>query len=147
MKLLHISIFVFSLFATALSAQVQPKKIVLKKVEFFSGTRGYQEAVTIESRTMHVTQGGATPRDEQMKVSASDWKIFKNIIQQIDLKKINQIKSPSNASTVDAARISHFTITTSKGKFESASFDNYNAAEVLMPLVKKTVTIAKLRNR
>ena len=145
MKLLHIKIFIFSLFSTTLLAQVQPKKVMLKKVEFFSGTRGYQEAVTIDNKTIHVTQGGATPRDEQTKLSRTDWKVFKNIIQQINLKKIDQLKAPSNASAVDAARISHFTITTSKGKFESTAFDNYNAPNELMPLIKKTVALAKLK--
>lgn len=147
MKKLHIKLILLFLFFATFStfAQVQKKKVMLKKIEFVSATRGYQESVVIDRNRMEVKQSGDIPRDEKIKVSNADWKVFCNIMQQIDLKKISKLKAPSVQSHVDAACASHFTITTSKGKYDSVGFDNYNAPNELMPLVKKVVASAKLR--
>ena len=138
-------ILLFLFFATFSSfAQVQNRKVLLKKIEFVSATRGYQESVVINKNSILVKQSGAAPRDEKLKISNADWKIFRNIVQQIDVKKMSNLKAPSTQSHVDAARASHFSITTSKGKFDSVGFDNYDAPNELMSLVKKVVATAKL---
>ena len=146
MKKLHIKLILLFLFFATFSvfAQVQKKKVMLKKIEFVSATRGYQESVVVGKNSMQIKQSGATPRDEKVKISNADWKVFCNIVQQMDLKKMDKLKAPSTQSHVDAARASHFSITTSKGKFDSVGFDNYDAPNELMPLVKKVVASAKL---
>ncbi len=147
MKKLHIKLILLFLFFATFStfAQVQKKKVMLKKIEFVSATRGYQESVVIEKKTMEIKQSGATPRDEKVKIRNADWKVFCNIVQQVDLKKMDKLKAPSEKSHVDAARASHFSITTSKGKFDSVGFDNYDAPNELMPLLKRLVASAKLK--
>ena len=141
MKLLRLNFTIYFIILLTFStfAQVQVKKVMLKKIEFFSGTRGFQETVVMDKNSVDVIQSGISPKEEHTKLSKKDWQIFKNIVQQIDLKKINQLKAPSKGNQSDAGCASHFTITTSKGKYESVVFDNYNAPNELKPLVKKMI--------
>jgi hypothetical protein len=138
------SLFIFLLTTTAFT-QVQVKKIVLKKIEFYSATRGYQELFVIDKNSMDIKQTGARPREEHLKISKKDWQIFKNIVQQIDLKKIDKLKAPSSNNQRDAGHASHFTITTAKGKYESVTFDNYDAPNELKPLLKKMLVCTQMK--
>jgi heat shock protein HslJ len=137
-------IFIFLLTITAF-AQVQVKKVNLKKIEFSSQTRGYQELIGIDKNSMDIKQTGTTSREEHLKLSKKDWQIFKNIVQQIDLRKIDKLNPPSKGNLSDAGHASHFTITTSKGRYESIVFDNYNAPNELKPLLKKMLLCAKIK--
>jgi hypothetical protein len=67
-------IFIFLLTITAF-AQVQVKKVNLKKIEFSSQTRGYQELIGIDKNSMDIKQTGTTSREEHLKKTGKYLKI------------------------------------------------------------------------
>jgi hypothetical protein len=128
----------------AISAQVQPKKIGLQKIEFLSVTRGYQESITVKKNKVTLKKSGIETLEKDFKIKPKDFQQLRYIVQQIDLKKINTLVAPSDNSKTDAAHQSHFTFYTHKGKYDSSVFDNYNSPKELQPLMQKIKNLCKL---
>ncbi len=142
------TIVIFSLLMSILSFSACAQKAKLSKssdlkcIACTAGTRGYQEEIKVEKNkiTVHKVVRGV-PEDKVVSITKAEWAAYEKLVKSIKLAEMSNLKAPSNASHYDGALACTIAIETSKGKFESVSFDKGNPPAELKSLMAK---IAKL---
>jgi hypothetical protein len=109
----------------------------IRKIEYTTLTRGYQKHVVIspDSITTKV-EGRGEDQSQKRALTKGEWSMLIDCLKNVKLAEIPDLKSPSMKRAYDGALHSTLTLTTKDKKVLSHSFDNEDANEKLLPLMK-----------
>jgi hypothetical protein len=109
------------------------------QIELSKISRGYQEDVRITPDSVHILMDDNTgqPRvRHSRKLEPQEWTRLVQSLDNVQLKSIPSLPSPTMNRAVDAARHSTLTVSTSDGRSYPHGFDDEEPHETLQPLLK-----------
>ncbi len=122
------------------------KHDAIAQIEWSKVSRGYEESTRITSDSVNVIaidrKGTGKNLNFGRKTNPQEWAELVSLVQQVSLKDISKLASPTMDRASDAALHSTITIRDASGKEYSHGFDNDNPNEALKPLIK---AISKIR--
>jgi len=104
-------------------------------------TRGNSVIIKVDSKKLTFTNFEG---EKTLVISDKNWKEIQNILKNIDLNSIKDLKAPSTKSHTDAALIASLKITEADKVYESSTFDHGNPPNELKELVDKLFELAQL---
>lgn len=110
-------------------------------IEYNAMSRGYYRTIVVKNEAVTVTmqrKGEA----KTTKLSADDLKTIADMVKDIDLEGIPDLKSPTEARFYDGAPIANLKITRNGEVYESQSFDHGQPPAPLKKLVEKLLSYA-----
>ena len=129
MKQLVNILFILMFCITFAQAQTKAKtsstsKPVLKTLTCSAGTRGYQEEIIINEKTVsiHRNERGVS-RDTSFSITKKDWQSLCSSVSKMSMSKISTYKAPTNLSATDAALSQQIKIETNKATYSVPGFD------------------------
>lgn len=109
----------------------------VKQVEYTTLTRGYQKHITISPDSIAVTvEGREENKSYKRALSKDEWRMLMDCLKKVKLAEVPELKSPTVKRTYDGARHSTLTLITDDTTALTHSFDNEDANEKLLPLMK-----------
>ena len=109
----------------------------VKKVEYTTLTRGYQKHIIISPDSLTITvEGREENKSYKRALSKDEWRTLTDCLKKVKLSEVPALKSPTMKRTYDGARHSTLTLITSDTTPLTHSFDNEDANEKLLPLMK-----------
>jgi hypothetical protein len=118
----------------------------IRTIEFSKTSRGYEAHTRIGSDSLHVwienRIAGKPPVQHSRKLEPGEWTALVNTLEDVDIKEIPSLPSPSMKRIQDAALHSTLTITLDDGHQFAHSFDNENPHSMLKPLLESIQKIA-----
>lgn len=82
--------------------------------------------------------------DKKIKsCSKKEWSTIQSELDNIDVKKIKELKAPSDNKNVDRSLHAMLTITFSSQEYTSVPFDHGNPPEQLVPLLNTILSLAE----
>lgn len=140
------SIFFFSILTTNCQNKPAVKNhddLIITKIEFSTGTRGYQKNVFISADSViEVTEGRESKQPVKKKIEQNEWTGLIGIASELSLSEIEKLPSPTSRRAFDGAKHSSIVITTKDGKSYTHAFDDEQPHKKLQPLMK---AISKLK--
>jgi hypothetical protein len=130
------SILFSSILLASCIAMSQNQEHIIR-IEFSSLTRGYQEhvAFTRDSMKYSRVQAGRPKVAEARVFKKSEWEDLIKVAQKINLKEIQELKSPTMKRSFDGAKHSTITIITDSNQSYSHLFDDENPHAKLKALM------------
>jgi hypothetical protein len=121
---------------TLLEVRCQAPNTV-KQVEYTTLTRGYHKHITISPDSIAVTvEGREENKSFSRALSKDEWRMLMDCLKKVKLSEVPELKSPTSKRTYDGARHSTLTLITNGTTALTHSFDNEDANEKLLPLMK-----------
>lgn len=109
----------------------------VKQVEYTTLTRGYQKHIIISQDSIAVTvEGREENKSCKRALSKDEWRTLMDCLKKVKLSEIPELKSPTMKRTYDGARHSTLTLITNETTPLTHAFDNEEANEKLLPLMK-----------
>lgn len=113
----------------------------VSRIEFNSGTRTFrQQIILTRDSVVTIEENFRTdlkPQISRRSMNAKEWNSLLESLKGISLEDIDDLKSPTDKRTYDAAAHGSLILTDPAGKSFSHGFDDDNAHQRLQPLVKK----------
>jgi len=108
------------------------------RIEFSSVSRGYQELVSITADSIKISksQFGHPAVSKTQVFTNEEWTDVLKSLQNVALKEVNALESPTMKRAYDGARHSTITITTNSSQSYSHTFDDENPHQKLTPLMR-----------
>ncbi len=132
----------FTILLLTLLVSCGTQKIV--SYEYSATTRGYKKLITVEEDSTTVTISTySDTKTEVFKTSPEFWQSIEAASEDIDLKKIADLPSPTNRRQTDAAMFSKIKFITADSTFTSSTFDNGQPPAMLKTVVDSLVNMAK----
>lgn len=122
----------------------------VKRVEFRKFTRGYDENISITPDSLHVwidNSRAGKPESYSRVVTKEEWIGLLSLIQELPLKEIPSLPSPTMQRASDGAMHSTITIHAGDGQSYAHGFDNYDPHPDLHPLLDKIREISGTKGR
>ncbi|MFD1002018.1 hypothetical protein ACFQ21_22020 [Ohtaekwangia kribbensis] len=117
----------------------------VKQVEYTTLTRGYQKHIIISPDSLTITvEGREENKSTARALSKDEWRRLMDCLKKVKLSEIPELKSPTMKRTYDGARHSTLTLITNETTSVTHSFDNEDANEKLLPLMKAILKIEGL---
>jgi hypothetical protein len=137
MKNILIPIFMVFAFGTASKCQQDP---AIREIELSKVSRGYAEHIRINPDSLHVLtenrKGNNPPESYSRKITKEEWTALIKIIQDIPLKDIPALTSPTMKRASDGAMHATITVYTTDEKSYSHGYDDEDPHKALQPLRK-----------
>ena len=80
---------------------------------------------------------------ETKKCSKKEWSIIQSELERINLKKMKELKAPSNKKNFDGALHARVIVVFPSQTFTSVNFDHGNPPEQIAPLVNTMLSLAE----
>ncbi len=128
------------------SSKLKSKPVDLITIEYKAITRGVEKSVVIskgESLTTDSYGGGEEVKGGR-SVNDSEWKLLQDEVNIIDLTTLQNITPPSTKHQFDGALAAYIKIITSKGTYQTATFDHGNPPAELKPLIEAIINLSRL---
>lgn len=139
-------ISIFSIIAANDGYAQKPENI--QRIEFNSGARSFRQQVILTPDSVLSIEEDFRKNDRPVvkfaKMTSSDWNALTKALEGVELSTIDQLKSPTDKRTYDAAAHGSIIITLRGNKTYTHGFDDKTPHEKLMPLMK---AILHIRNR
>lgn len=137
-------IYLFSICIFCTVAQCQTAGAI-SKIEFTTLTRGYKKQVFISRDSVIEIVDGRQEENGvvKRKLNIEEWDALIKGLENVILKEIPTLQSPTAQRTFDGARHSSIRITDADGKAWEHSFDNENPHEKLKPFMDGIVKIKR----
>lgn len=121
----------------------------VRQVEYTTLTRGYQKHIIISPDSLTITvEGREENKTYKRALLKEEWQTLTDCLKKVKLAEVPELKSPTMKRTYDGARHSTLTFTTDDKQPLTHSFDNEDANEKLLPLMKAVQKIeAKSENK
>lgn len=136
MKLIFNSLLLFLIFN---SCAAQKNNTLILNYE--AHTRGNSVKISVDSEKVIFTNFES---EKTYPINTKKWKEIQNLVKNIDLNSIRDLKAPSIKSHTDAALIASLKITEGDKFYESSTFDHGNPPKKLKVLVDKLFELAQL---
>lgn len=125
----------------AISLTLQAQEMI--QVNLHSSTRGGQKYIQVTSDSMSFNLLGDT---QTFEIDMAEWEELKNLVNDIDFKSISNYTSNSSGRSRDAAWHSKLTIKTLTNTYNSNHFDDAEAPDQLLPVVRYLLELDKKYN-
>jgi hypothetical protein len=133
------SVFFFSILTTNCQNKPAVKDnhdSIITKIEFSTGTRGYQKNVFISADSIiEITEDRENKRPVKKKIEQNEWRGLIDIASELSLNELEQLPSPTSKRAFDGAKHSSIIITTKDGKSYAHAFDDEQPHKKLQPLM------------
>lgn len=140
-----LSQFIFLLLLTACSLKAQ-RTSNIRQIQFTKTGRGYQELVRItpDSVISKIENFRAEDKSKQTsrKLDAKEWATLIKTLDDVDLKEISTLPSPTEKRAYDGALGGSLQVTTAQNETFGHSFDNEEPHTKLLPLMKAVRALA-----
>lgn len=137
MKNILIPIFMVFVFGTASKCQQDP---AIREIELTKVSRGYGEHIRINPDSLHVLienrRGNNPSESHARKITKDEWTTLIKTIQDVPLKDIPALTSPTMKRASDGAMHATITIYTTDEKSYSHGYDDEDPHKALQPLRK-----------
>lgn len=113
-------------------------------VEYEANTRGFYQKISIQNQIMTSTRSRKSedaPKTE--KISDASWNELVAEFQKVDLKKLPDLKAPTEKRYYDGAAIANLKVTYQDKTYETTGFDHGQPPAEIAPLVNKILSLAK----
>ncbi len=118
----------------------------ISAIEVSKSSRGYQEHVRITPDSIHVFSenriDGSAPIKRTTALPAGAWERLVATVDDINLKAVPELPSPSMKRAADAAMHASIAITTDGGATYVHGYDDENPHKLLKPLLERVREIA-----
>jgi hypothetical protein len=109
----------------------------VKQIAYTTLTRGYQKHITISPDSLIITvEGREENKSYKRQLSKDEWRALMDCLKTVKLSEVPELKSPSMKRAYDGARHSTLTLITTDTSPLTHSFDNEDANEKLLPLMR-----------
>lgn len=112
----------------------QEKQLKTERIELTEQTRGTNRIFTFSSKSKTISLNGIVTTSD---INPSEWQTLEKEIEDVNLSKISELKSPTTDRYTDKALISRITITSNEGNYQSPDFDAGKPPVELQNLYKK----------
>jgi hypothetical protein len=117
------------------------------RVEYNSGTRTFRQQVIATPDSLISIEEDfrihLKPVIKGRALSDEEWNALTGKLGRVQLSEIDELKSPTNRRTVDAAAHGSLIITTSDKKSFTHGFDDQEPHEILQPLLTELLKLKK----
>ena len=141
-------ILLFLLINSGCSGVRAQKTSKITRLEFNSGTRSFREQIILTPDSIVVIKEDfridLKPQVKRKSMTSKDWQVLTSKVKDVDLSEIEELKSPSDKRTYDAAAHGSLIITTENKKSYTHGFDDEEPHVTLKPLMDE---IAKFRKK
>ena len=131
------SILIFSLITLS---NCDSQSIEDLTLSYNAATRG--SSITLDATSSEI-QYSDMDGDRKIKLSKGQWNEIKELVSEIDVDEIENLKAPSNGSHTDRALVATLSITIDNETYESVNFDHGNPPNELKKLIDKLFEIVK----
>ncbi len=142
MKLLPF--LIVTLFMTNAHGQQHREGIKQAQIEYHVFSRNYYLNITVKNKTIRIVKE-RDGKQKITKITTSDWETLGKLYAKIQPEKLSKLKPPSEHRHVDAAAIANLRIIYDGQLFETESFDHGNPPQEISELIKKIVSLAKVK--
>lgn len=139
-----LSLFFLTLFLAKGCGGDQKQDIASAVVEYEANTRGFYQKITIKNQTVSTTRSRKSedaPKAE--KISDANWNDLVTEFQKVDLKKLPDLKAPTEKRYYDGAAIANLKVIYQDKTYETSGFDHGQPPAEIAPLVNKILSLAK----
>jgi hypothetical protein len=137
MKNILLPIVMVFVFGTASKCQ---QEAVIREIELSKVSRGYAEHIRINPDSLHVLienrKGNKPSESYSRKISKDEWTALIKTIQDVPLKDISALTSPTMKRASDGAMHATITVYTTDEKSYSHGYDDEDPHKALQPLRK-----------
>lgn len=121
------------------SSKIDQDKLIL---EYIASSRGLYKNIILNQKTVSIVN----KRDAKPKIKEcndQDWDNILNVLKQVDVENISNLKPPSKAFQYDGAAIARLKIVYNNNTYETPSFDHGNPPEDIKRLVNEILSISE----
>ena len=115
----------------------------LISIHYQSYTKASVFECTINKSRIKIIKTGFDAFELDNTVKGKNWKRLELLVSEIDMKKINSLKSSTEERASDKSATGKLIIKTKNETYSSSLFDDHNPPESLVELVDKIYTLAE----
>ena len=138
-------LYMFSIITTLIGIDGCPQEAEkIKEIIFTTGSRAFQEKVSITDKQMIISRKNAlngTDQTSEHSISKMQWKNLLSTLPNEPLAALENLPAPTMERARDAANSSYLRIITDQKTYNSGSFDNHNPHHKLKPLMKAILNL------
>lgn len=139
-----ITIFFLTLFLAKGCGGGSQQDLATAVVEYEANTRGFYQKITIKNQMVTMTRSRkAEDSPKAEKISDANWNDLVAEFQKVDLKKIPDLKAPTEKRFYDGAAIANLKVTYQDKTYETSGFDHGQPPAEIATLVNKILSLAK----
>ena len=115
----------------------------ITEITYSASTRGYFYQVMVMPTMMQVRMDRKSEDGQVYPIEIEDWDVLLNLIEAIELKKMDDIEPSTSWQEVDRAPMAGLVVKTIEKKFKSPGFDHGNPPDEIRPLVEALLELAE----
>ncbi|MFT3794464.1 hypothetical protein [Flavobacterium sp.] len=139
-----LSLFFLTLFLAKGCGGDTSQDLATAVVEYEANTRGFYQKITIKDQMVTNTRNRKSEDAPQAeKIADAKWKELISEFQKVDLKKLQDLKAPTEKRYYDGAAIANLRVTYQNKTYETTGFDHGQPPAEIAPLVNKILSLAK----
>ncbi len=104
-------------------------------------SRGYFEKITISKDEISISKDRDYKKIASYSYPESDWQELMALLDEIDIRNLENIEVPSKKFQFDGAAITTFKVNTGKDEYTTPGFDNDNPPKAIEVIVNKLLSI------
>ena len=111
------------------------------KITYRASTRGFFEILWITKDTITISKDRDLIKTESYSYPYSDWQELMSLMNDLDLKNLENLEAPSKKFQYDGAAMATFKIDTDDEEFTTPGFDNGEQPKAIEAIVNKLLSI------
>ncbi|MDH3698120.1 MAG: hypothetical protein OER83_05600 [Flavobacteriaceae bacterium] len=115
----------------------------ITEIKYTASTRGYFYQVMAMPTMLQITMDRTSESGQLYAIEIEEWDTLLGLIEDIELKKLDNIEPATTWQEVDRAPIAGLVVKTLEKKFESPNFDHGNPPAEIRPLVDALLELAE----
>jgi len=119
----------------------EAQKQSYNKITYTANTREFYEKIWVENGQLYFTNDRVAKKVISNPIPKKDNEILSNLIQDIEIKNLSNLKPPSKAFQYDGAAIAILEVETQSDTYQTASFDHGNPPKSIKNLVEKLLSL------
>jgi heat shock protein HslJ len=112
-------------------------------ITYHAETRGFYYHVVVNKNNMTVQKNRGAEKGQELKMVPAKWEEIKEILEKIDVSQMENLKSDSTKSHVDAAALATLEVKLDEDNIHSTTFDHGNPPKVLESLVNTILSLSE----
>ena len=115
----------------------------INTITYETFTRGSSILYTVTPDKIHRKSTGLNASEDSKSITADNWKMLMEKLNEVDVSNINQLKVPSDSRASDASLHAILSIRKNDTIYKTNSFDHGNAPAPIKPLVEAILRLAE----
>jgi len=115
----------------------------INSISYETFTRGSSTVYKISNSILKITSTGVNKAESSKQLCSEEWTMLVQKLEEVEVSKINQLKTPTDKRASDAALHAILSIRKNDTIYKTNSFDHGNPPKEVKPLVEAILRLAE----